>query len=143
MSEEKKTDQAAKQTKDAAYGRISLHENGIIYVAMKDFTPLNLENAKQLVADVQSIDSSGQALLLIESGQDIEATFEAQRYLGTVGGLSHLALVVHNKMQSQIATFFLSMMRAFRSPYEMKVFYQTEHAEIWLLNTKRPSTSGA
>lgn len=115
------------------YGRIFRHPNNIIYIYMADDISLSIEDARQLVLDARKLDNSGQARLLIVEGARDDLNFEAQRYLATVRSVTFLALVVGSKVQADVAQFFLSMLRVFRSPYEMRVFHLLHQAEAWLL----------
>ena len=118
------------------YGRIFLHPNGIVYIYMADDVSMGIEDARQLVLDVRKLDSSGKARLLIVEGLRNDLDFEAQRYLATVRGVTHLALVVHSKLQADVGQFFLSLLQIFHSPYEMRIFHLLQQAESWLLAVK-------
>lgn len=125
-------EQTTAQAINAIYGRLSLQENGIIYWYLPDGVSVDISEAQQLVQDVRTLDNSGSARLLIVQGTNNDFSFSAQKYLGTVDGVSHLALVVNNRFQAKIAQLFMSMMRWLRSPYEMRFFYQLSNAETWL-----------
>ena len=60
--------QPTDMTDETSYGRIYRPENGIIYLYLKDDVSFDIEDAKQLVRDVQSLDDSGQARLLLVQG---------------------------------------------------------------------------
>ncbi len=115
------------------YGRIFRHPNNLIYIYMADDVSLTIEAARQLVLDVRRLDNSGQARLLIIEGVRNDLNFEAQRYLATVRGVTHLGLVVRSRLQADVAQFFIALLRVFRSPYEMRVFHLLHQAEAWLL----------
>lgn len=117
---------------NAVYGRMFRHENGIIYLYMDNGVSVDIPEAQQLVQDVQSLDNSGKARLLIVHASNNDMSFSAQKYLGTVNGVTHLALVVHSRLQAEVAQFFISLMHLLRSPYEMRIFYQLADAELWL-----------
>ena len=119
---------------NAAYGRMFRHENGIIYLYVDNELSIDIPEAQQLVQDVQSLDNSGKARFLIVQGSNNDMTFSAQKYLGTVEGVTHLALVVQSRLQAEVARFFMSMMSLLHSPYELRVFHQLEQAENWLLS---------
>lgn len=121
-------------TKQTTYGRIFRHPNGIVYVYMDDDVSVGIDDAKQLVIDVRALDNSGKARLLIVEGARNDMSFEAQYFLGTVRGVTHLALVVHSKLQAEVGQFFLSMLQVFHSPYEMRVFHLLQQGEAWLLS---------
>ena len=118
---------------ETVYGRIFLHENGVVYIYFRDCTPIDLKVAQTLVDDVRALDDSGQTRLLVVQGKNNDMSFEAQHFLGTVHGVSHLALVVHNRLQAEVAKFFVSFLVFLRSSYEMRVFSQLKPAETWLL----------
>ena len=87
---------------NAAYGRMFRHENGIIYLYVDNGLSIeDMPEAQQLVQDVQSLDNSGKARLLIVQGNNNNMTFSAQKYLGTVKGVTHLALVVQSRLQAE------------------------------------------
>ena len=71
---------------NAAYGRMFRHENGIIY--------LYVDNGL-------AIEDMPEARLLIVQGNNNNMTFSAQKYLGTVKGMTHLALVVQSRLQAE------------------------------------------
>lgn len=118
--------------KEAQYGRVFRHENGLIFIYLKDDTSINLQQAQKLVEDVRTLDDSGQARLLVVQGNNNDLSFEAQRFLGTVKGLTHLALVVHSRFQADVAKIFVSLLNLLNSSYEMKVFHLEADAEVWL-----------
>ena len=86
---------------NAAYGRMFRHENGIIYLYVDNELSIDIPEAQQLVQDVQSLDNSGKARFLIVQGSNNDMTFSAQKYLGTVKGVTHLALVVQSRLQAE------------------------------------------
>ena len=126
--------QQSNQIKQTPYGRIFRHTNGIIYIYWRDNKSFTIHDARQIVADSRALDDSGRARLLVVQGINNDLSFEAQRYLGTVEGLTHLALVVQNKLQADVAQFFLALLKLFHSPYELRVFYRLKEAEAWLLS---------
>ena len=69
------------ETIEAGYGRMTRRENGIIYFYMKDDLSVDLPVAQQAVADVCTLDDSGQARLLIVLSHNNDIQFEAQRFL--------------------------------------------------------------
>ena len=123
-------------TKETKYGRIRRHDNGLVYFYFHDGISVCLEDARQIVELIRSLDDSGQARLLIVQGNSNDLTFEAQRYLGTINVLTHLALVTRGCLQAEVAQFFMGLLRILRSPYEMQTFYQVEAAEDWLLSAR-------
>lgn len=66
--------------KEAQYGRVFRHENGLIFIYLKDDTSINLQQAQKLVEDVRTLDDSGQARLLVVQGNNNDLSFEAQRF---------------------------------------------------------------
>ena len=86
---------------NAAYGRMFRHENKIIYLYVDNGLSIEMPEAQQLVQDVQSLDNSSKARLLIVQGNNNNMTFSAQKYLGTVKGMTHLALVVQSRLQAE------------------------------------------
>lgn len=125
--------QYSTEARTTAYGLIFRHVNGIVFIFMKDDLSISLPIAEKLVEDVRALDNSGQARLLIVQGQNNDLPFETQRYLGSVKGVIHLALVVHTRLQAEVAQFFIKLLYLLRSPYEMRVFNELDVAEAWLL----------
>lgn len=117
------------------YGQFLQKENNVIYLYLVDDVAFDLENAQKMVTDVRSLNKSGYGRLLIVQAQNNTLTFEAQKYLSEVEGITHLALVVQNKIQARVAQFFLSLKKIFDSTYEMKVFFEEDRAEAWLLQS--------
>lgn len=118
----------------ANYGRIFRHPNGIVYLYLADHFSLKIGDAKQIVNDVRNLDNSGRARLIVVQGSHNDLSFEAQHHLGTVQGVTHLALVVRSKVQADVAQLFVSLLQLFRSPYELRIFHLLEQAEEWLLS---------
>ncbi|MCA9902036.1 MAG: STAS/SEC14 domain-containing protein [Ardenticatenaceae bacterium] len=123
-----------KNGKDTSYGRVFRHENGLVCIYLADGVSLNLQKAQTLVEDVRAIDNSGKARLLVVQGVDNDLSFEAQRFLGTTKGLTHLALVVHSRFQTEVAQIFVKLINLLNSSYEMRVFHREKEAETWLLS---------
>ena len=121
-------------TRVTDYGRIWRHENGLVYFYFHDDVSVCFEDAREIVELVRSLDDSGQIRLLIVQGDSNDLTFEAQRYLGTIHGVTHLALVTRGRLQAEVAQFFMGLLRVLRSPYEMQTFFQVQEAENWLLS---------
>lgn len=117
----------------ADYGRVFRHDNGIVYIYLIDDISIDLQKAQALVAEVRALDSSGQARLLVRQGNNNDLSFEAQRFLGTVKGLTHLALVVHSRLQADVAQIFVNLLNLLNSSYRMQVFHSVTAAEAWLL----------
>jgi len=123
-------------TKETKYGRVWRHENGLVYFYFHDGVSVCIEDARQIVELVRSLDDSGQVRLLIVQGSSNDLTFEAQRYLGTMPGVTHLALVTRGRLQAEVGQFFMGLQRVLRSPYEMQTFFQVQEAQNWLLSVR-------
>ena len=122
------------ETINASYGRLFQHENGIIYLYIKDDLSIDMDIAQQMVVDIRSLDNSGDAHLIIVQGHNNDASFEAQRFFSVTKGVTKLAMVSQSRIQAEVVKFFTPMLRLFRAPYELKAFYSLEQAERWLLD---------
>ena len=118
----------------ASYGRLFQHENGIIYLYIKDDLSIDMDIARQMVVDIRSLDNSGDAHMIIVQGRNNDANFEAQRFFSVTRGVTKLAMVSQSRVQTEVVKFFMSMLKLFRAPYELKPFSSLEQAERWLLD---------
>lgn len=120
---------------ETPYGRIFLHENGIVYFTMQDNLSIDMADAQQMVADVRSLDGFGQIRLIVDYGVNSDLTFKAQRYFASVTGFTHLAFITHTRVQTEIGQFLSTMLRFLKSSYEFRVFSDLAQAEAWLLQS--------
>lgn len=128
------TNQSIEKELKTEYGRLVLHQNGIVYFHMHDNLSIDVEDARQMVESVRSLDSSGQARLLFIYGNNSDLSFAAQRYFATTKDLvSRMAFVVQNRLQAEMAQFLVTFLRALRSTYEFRIFHEVNSAQAWLL----------
>ena len=115
------------------YGRFIRHENGILYFYMRDNLTIDATEAQQMVSDALALDGSGQIRLLIVFGANSDLTFNAQRYYATLTDFTHIALITQTRLQAEVGQFLVTLLRALRSSYEFRIFYEITLAEAWLL----------
>ena len=115
-----------------SYGRITKQADNLLYLFLHDQLSIDVAEAQAMVTDVRDLTQSDQIRLLVSYGVNSDLTFGAQRYFANVTGFTHLAFVVHNRMQAEVGQFLVSMLRVFKSNYEFKLFYDVEAAENWL-----------
>ena len=120
------------QTVEMSYGRITKQADNLLYLFLHDQLSIDVAEAQAMVTDVRDLAQSDQIRLLVSYGVNSDLTFGAQRYFANVTGFTHVAFVVHNRMQAEVGQFLVSMLRVFKSNYEFKLFYDVEAAENWL-----------
>ncbi len=114
-------------------GRFILHENGIIYFYIQDNLSIDEFIAQQMVQDARTIAPSGQIRLIIINGSNNDISFAAQRAFASATGFKRIVFMTRNRLQAEVGQFLVTMMRALKSDYEFKLFYDIAQAEAWLL----------
>jgi hypothetical protein len=122
-----------KTTVETANSRFVFHENGILYLYVRDDLSIDVPVAQEMVQNAQKIDPSGHTRLLIVCGLNNDISFGAQRIFASATGFSRVVFMTRNRLQTEVGQFLVTMMRTLKSNYEFKLFYEIKQAETWLL----------
>ncbi|MCC6602387.1 MAG: hypothetical protein IT327_04210 [Anaerolineae bacterium] len=122
-----------KTTVETANSRFVFHENGILYLYVRDDLSIDVPVAQEMVQNAQEIGPSGHTRLLIVCGLNNDISFGAQRTFASATGFSRVVFMTRNRLQAEVGQFLVTMMRTLKSNYEFNLFYEIKQAETWLL----------
>jgi len=113
---------------------ISLHDDGIIYIRVKDESFCFLPDAKKIVEGLNSVADGREHLVLFDPGKYSTINMEACKYLATKEAefsITAKAGIVHSLAQRLLANFFIQIHRPLK-PF--KIFKSEVDGLVWLKN---------
>lgn len=116
----------------ASYGRLTRHENGIIYYYKIDDLITDETVAQAVLDGIEQLDDSGSARVIVIQGQPTSYTYEAQALLFAAKSFIKAALVCGNPIQLTVGQLLQSLAKAHKSAFEVGVFITVEEAEVWI-----------